>query len=128
MAVFGKSAALSDKNYACMKHIAYIDLEVSTKGRILDIGAIKWNGEKFHSSKTGEFIRFISDCEYLCGHNIISHDIRYLKPFFRKDYVLIDTLHLSPILFPEQPYHKLLKDDKILSDELNRLIEGQIAF
>ena len=125
-AAFGKSAALSDKIYACMKHIAYIDLEVSAKGRILDIGAIKWNEEKFHSSKTGDFIRFISDCEYLCGHNIISHDIRYLKPFFRKDYILIDTLHLSPILFPEQPYHKLLKDDKILSDELNNPLNDSL--
>ena len=49
MAVFGKSAALSDKNYACMKHIAYIDLEVSTKVRILDFVEIKWNGVKFQS-------------------------------------------------------------------------------
>lgn len=55
-----------------MKSIAYIDIEVSLKGRILDIGAVKGNGEKFHSSVIGDFIKFISNCDYLCGHNIIS--------------------------------------------------------
>ncbi len=102
-----------------MKSIAYIDIEVSLKGRILDIGAVKENGERFHSSVISDFIQFISDCSYLCGHNIISHDIKYLRPFLRKDYVLIDTLYMSPLLFPEEPYHKLLKDDKLQSDDLN---------
>ena len=31
----------------------------------------------------------------------------------------IDTLYLSPLLFPRRPYHALLKDDKLQSDELN---------
>ena len=31
----------------------------------------------------------------------------------------IDTLYLSPLLFPERPYHALLKDDKLQTDELN---------
>ncbi|MCL2374648.1 MAG: DEAD/DEAH box helicase, partial [Treponema sp.] len=31
----------------------------------------------------------------------------------------IDTLYLSPLLFPKKPYHRLLKDDKMLTDELN---------
>lgn len=109
-----------------MKSIAYIDIEVSLKGRILDIGAVKGNGEKFHSSVIGDFIKFISDCDYLCGHNIISHDIKYLKPFLRKDYVLIDTLYMSPLLFPEEPYHKLLKDDKIQSDDLNNPLNDSL--
>ena len=102
-----------------MKTIAHIDVEVNEKGRILDIGAVKWNGDKFHSSVVSEFTNFISDCEYLCGHNIISHDIKYLTPFLNKGYTLIDTLYMSPLLFPEEPYHKLLKDDKILSDDKN---------
>ncbi len=52
----------------------------------------------------------------LCGHNIIDHDIKYIKPFLRREYILIDTLYLSPLLFPRKPYHNLLKDDKILSE------------
>ncbi len=31
----------------------------------------------------------------------------------------IDTLFLSPLLFPTKPYHALLKNDKLQSDELN---------
>ena len=31
----------------------------------------------------------------------------------------IDTLPLSPLLFPKKPYHRLLKDDKLQVDELN---------
>ena len=32
---------------------------------------------------------------------------------------VIDTLYLSPLLFPERPYHRLLKDDKLLTDSIN---------
>ena len=32
---------------------------------------------------------------------------------------VIDTLLLSPLLFPKNPYHKLLKDDKLQTEELN---------
>ncbi len=31
----------------------------------------------------------------------------------------IDTLYLSPLLFPARPYHSLLKDDKLQSGEIN---------
>lgn len=32
---------------------------------------------------------------------------------------VIDTLYLSPLLFPHRPYHKLLKDDKLQTEEIN---------
>jgi ATP-dependent DNA helicase RecQ len=102
-----------------MKNIVFFDFEVSSKGKILDIGAINQKGDTFHSSVMGDFIDFISSADYLCGHNILGHDINYLKPFLKKSYKLIDTLYLSPILFPEKPYHNLVKDDKIISDQLN---------
>ena len=31
----------------------------------------------------------------------------------------IDTLYLSPLMFPKKPYHNLVKDDKLTADELN---------
>lgn len=31
----------------------------------------------------------------------------------------IDTLYLSPLLFPNKPYHRLLKDDELQTDEMN---------
>lgn len=102
-----------------MKNIAFIDLEIDGRGKILDIGAVKADGTEFHSSRIRSFIDFIADCDYLCGHNIVEHDYRYIKPFLKRNYFLIDTLYFSPILFPEKPYHRLIKDDKLLSDELN---------
>lgn len=104
---------------------AFIDLEIDGKGRILDIGGVK-NGLSFHSARIPEFADFVSDCDCLCGHNIIEHDIKYLKPFLRKEYILIDTLYLSPLLFPRKPYHKLLKDDKILTEELNNPLNDSL--
>lgn len=108
-----------------MMKTAFIDLEVDGRGRILDIGGVK-AGQGFHSARIPEFADFVSDCDCLCGHNIIEHDIKYLKPFLRKEYVLIDTLYLSPLLFPQKPYHKLLKDDKILSEELNNPLNDSL--
>lgn len=104
---------------------AFIDLEVDGRGKILDIGGVK-NGQSFHSARIPEFTDFVSDCDCLCGHNIIGHDIKYLKPFLRKEYVLVDTLYLSPLLFPQKPYHKLLKDDKILTEELNNPLNDSL--
>lgn len=104
---------------------AFIDLEVDGRGKILDIGGVK-NGLSFHSARIPEFADFVSDCDCLCGHNIIEHDIKYLKPFLRKEYILIDTLYLSPLLFPQKPYHKLLKDDKILTEELNNPLNDSL--
>ena len=104
---------------------AFIDLEIDGKGRILDIGGVK-AGQGFHSARIPEFADFVSDCDCLCGHNIIGHDIKYLKPFLRKEYILIDTLYLSPLLFPRKPYHKLLKDDKILTEELNNPLNDSL--
>ncbi len=108
-----------------MAKIAFIDLEIDGKGRILDIGGVK-NGLSFHSARIPEFADFVSDCDCLCGHNIIEHDIKYLKPFLRKEYIIIDTLYLSPLLFPQKPYHKLLKDDKILTEELNNPLNDSL--
>ena len=108
-----------------MAKIAFIDLEIDGRGKILDIGGVK-DGQRFHSSILNGFIEFISDCDILCGHNIIEHDIKYLRSFLKKDYVLVDTLYLSPLLFPLKPYHKLLKDDKILTEELNNPLNDSL--
>ena len=52
------------------KSIAFIDFEFDPESyRILDIGAVKTNNAVFHSSSVRDFITFISDADYLCGHN-----------------------------------------------------------
>ena len=102
--------------------IVFIDTEVGVKdGKVHDFGAFREPNAELHTASAAEFARFTTGAEYLCGHNIIHHDLKYLSkavPGFRPPQA-IDTLYLSPLLFPKRPYHKLLKDDKLQSDELN---------
>lgn len=70
------------------------------------------------------FSVFIADSEYLCGHNIILHDSKYIEVADTVKY--IDTLFLSPLLFPNKPYHALVKDDKLQTDELNNPLNDAI--
>lgn len=109
-----------------MKTIIFIDTEVSPESnRILDFGAIKSNGEMMHEPTLQEFKIFIAGADFLCGHNIIHHDLKYLKESLGPgEYLMngqnaIDTLYLSALLFARHPYHSLLKDDKLQTDELN---------
>lgn len=102
--------------------IVFIDSEIGVSDqKILDLGAVKENGLQFHSPSIGEFSAFIAGAAFLCGHNIIHHDLHYLRPLLAQPLSAkpIDTLYLSPLLFPERPYHALLKDDKLQTDELN---------
>lgn len=101
-----------------MKKICFIDIEVSeTDNKAYDFGAINENGEKLHTGSIHEFHTFIESSDYLCGHNIINHDSKYIEAPEKIKY--IDTLYISPVLFPNKPYHALLKDDKLQTDELN---------
>jgi ATP-dependent DNA helicase RecQ len=104
--------------------IAFIDLEVQPQsGSILDIGGLKNSGEAFHSKSLAKFSAFLKDADYLCGHNILKHDLKYIRsasdnlPFPSDN--IIDTLNLSALLFPRKPYHALVKDEKLQTDELN---------
>ncbi|MBS3974143.1 MAG: hypothetical protein KGZ89_04675, partial [Actinobacteria bacterium] len=64
-----------------MKSIAYIDLEVQpNNGAILDMGGINDAGAVFHSKSIAAFVNFLRGADYLCGHNIIKHDLKYLRP------------------------------------------------
>ena len=85
----------------------------------MDFGALQNSGKEFHQSSKNGFLFFIKGAEYLCGHNIIHHDLEVLKENSLNHKKRIDTLYLSPLLFPKRPYHKLLKDDKLQTEELN---------
>ena len=61
-------------------HYAFIDIEVGMNDkRIHDIGAIRHDGATFHSANKRELLRFIEEEDYLCGHNIINHDAKYIS-------------------------------------------------
>ncbi|MGN1103211.1 MAG: RecQ family ATP-dependent DNA helicase, partial [Huintestinicola sp.] len=108
-----------------MKHIFFIDTEVSeADNKAYDFGAVNENDDKLHTGAAHEFHTFIEGAEYLCGHNIVDHDAKYID--IPDTVKLIDTLYLSPLLFPNKPYHKLLKDDKLQTDELNNPLNDAI--
>lgn len=107
-----------------MKPITFFDTEISLNGKnILDIGSIKSDGSIFHSNVLNDFADFLNGSEFLCGHNIFRHDLKHIQDFLlsrgKSNLKYIDTLFLSPLLFPTKPYHHLLKDDKLQTDELN---------
>ena len=99
---------------------AMVDVEVGYKDKkIHDIGSIKSGGAIFHSPNRNELMAFLADVDFICGHNIVHHDAKFLFGDITPRWALVDTLYVSPLLFPERPYHKLLKDDKLLSDQMN---------
>ncbi len=87
------------------------------------MGALLSDEKIFHKNQLQQFSEFLNQSDFICGHNILAHDLTYLQlhagnPGWGIDKA-IDTLLLSPLLFPKTPYHHLLKDDKLQSDEKN---------
>ncbi|MCD4713818.1 MAG: RecQ family ATP-dependent DNA helicase [Clostridiales bacterium] len=105
-----------------MSGIIFFDTEVTVdQEKIIDFGAINDKGEKLHTGRVDLFSTFIKETSFLCGHNIIKHDLKFLERHDKsvKAIPAIDTLSLSPLLFPKKPYHRLIKDDKLFTDQLN---------
>lgn len=121
------------------KRIVFFDCEFSREDkRLHDAGAVYEDGSVFHGSDIGEFQDFLQPADILCGHNILAHDLKLLEPHFasripklfqqsslkifapligKVSRPKIDTLYLSALLFPKRPYHRLVKDEKIISEE-----------
>ena len=97
---------------------AFVDVEVGVKNhKIQDIGALRHDGATFHRNSKPDLLNFLSDIDFVCGHNIVHHDAKFLFGENIQRWALDDTLYMSPLLFPERPYHRLVKDDKLMSDE-----------
>ena len=116
--------ATRSSSITTMKSIAFIDTEIDPKSqKILDIGSFRDSGISFHSNSIAAVIEFLQGADYICGHNIINFDLKYIQSVVHDAGInasnIIDTLHLSPLLFPARPYHALLKDDKIQTEEEN---------
>ena len=98
--------------------IAFVDTEVGySSQQAKDFGAVREDGAVMHTSSLTEFQDFVYECEYICGHNIIGFDLKHAS--LKGRHLYIDTLPLSPLLFPNKPYHHLVKDDKLQVDDLN---------
>lgn len=102
------------------RNYAFIDTEVGLNDyKIHDIGSLRHDDAVLHEPSVDELLEFLDGVDYVCGHNIIHHDARYVFANRACRWVLVDTLYMSPLLFPERPYHRLVKDDRLLSDQVN---------
>ena len=105
--------------------IVFIDTEVSLQTKkVVDFEAVREDGAVLHSHFKADFDAFVSKCDTVCGHNIINHDLKYTS--LRGNPTIVDTLFLSPLLFPKRPYHHLVKDDKLQVDELNNPVNDSM--
>jgi ATP-dependent DNA helicase RecQ len=69
---------------------------------------------------------------FVLGHNIVRHDLPALARVYPQlklnQLPAVDTLELSPLAFPANPYHSLVKDYKLVRDARNDpLKDAQLA-
>lgn len=95
-------------------------LYLETKQKeILHIGAVygrkvfERKGKCDLKSALQELDILARNAQYLLGHNLIGHDIPFIKSLYPELNFLkkpvVDTLFLSPLAFPENPDHRLVK-------------------
>ena len=107
-----------------MPSIAFFDTETGRNGKkVFDIGGCRDDGRQFHDASLEGFALFLRGADFVCGHNIFQHDLKFVRPALAAAGIppenAIDTLPWSPLLFPEKPYHALVKDDKLQTDAIN---------
>lgn len=116
-------ASRADERGAVLRNVCIaIDLEIGREsGSIHRFAAIL--GEevlRFSKSELWSGFRLLEDlsqrASYVVGHNIIAFDLPHLRatdPDLKLlQLPVIDTLRLSPLAFPRNPYHRLVKHYK----------------
>jgi ATP-dependent DNA helicase RecQ len=106
-----------------------LDIETTRGGKIRRIGALL--KDQVVESKTGESSKhtlsqvedLASAAEFILGHNLLGHDFPVLQSTHPRLSILrmpvIDTLYLSPLAFPQNPYHRLVKDYKLVRSSVS---------
>lgn len=80
---------------------AFVDVEVGLKDkRIHDIGILRWDDAKFHSGRKKEAKEFLDGVDFICGHNVVHHDVKYL----------FGDEHINPLNDCEKAYDLLLDE------------------
>lgn len=76
---------------------------------------------------------FTAGAAFLLGHNVVAFDqpaLALLHPNLALHRLpLVDTLELSPIAFPQNPYHRLVKDYKLCTTTKNDPVrDAELAY
>lgn len=113
----------------CLQNTLFLDLEMIPRGDIIQVGAVR--GENIFERKgrfntltaLKELDAFAHGADGIAGHNILFHDLpamaRKVPDLALLKKPVIDTLWLSPLAFPQNPYHRLVKDYKLVKDSIN---------
>ncbi|MFP4516551.1 MAG: RecQ family ATP-dependent DNA helicase [Desulfovibrionales bacterium] len=109
-----------------------LDLEIHPHdNKLLKIGAVhlgRRSGKLYQNNFSPkdafqELESFFKNASFILGHNIIGHDLQWIREHFPHTSLLrlpaLDTLHLSPLAFPKNPYHHLVKDYKLIRVAVN---------
>ena len=122
---------------AFLNECVTIDLELGADGQVRTLGAIRGDRElrtpEDLSSRDAlrRLDEFARGARFVVGHNIVAHDRRFIEMHGAASELLrlplIDTLYLAPLAFPQRPYHKLLKDYKLGSEQSDPVEDCRIA-
>ena len=125
----GNEKCVSQRLDTLLQCALLLDLEVSHTGSILKLGAVLGettltrSGSASFAATAQELNQVAQRSRCLLGHNLVRHDLPVLRqraPELRIHQLpVIDTLVLSPLCFPENPYHRLVKDYKLVRESLN---------
>ena len=110
-----------------MHRLAFIDLEL--KGAALtSLGALHDHAPNTPLRARGRAAltaldAFLQEADLIAGHNLRAWDLPWLAAHHPASRALalpaIDTLHLSVLCWPERPYHRLVKGEKLVVDALS---------
>jgi ATP-dependent DNA helicase RecQ len=110
----------------------FLDIEAVPGGKIFAVGAAL--GARFRHEVQGKAVgglvrklgHLAAQAQFLAGHNILQHDLPLLDAAFGtpelKSLPVIDSLFLSPLAFPRNPYHRLIKNDRLTRSSKNHPI------
>jgi len=93
--------------------------------------SINLNGSNIAAS-TSQLDELTDGAAFVLGHNVRRHDLPVLLKLFPDlglhALPVVDTLELSPVAFPQNPYHSLVKDYKLVRDSRSDpLKDAQLA-
>ncbi len=113
------TASASAENQPFQPRCLSIDLEAGKEdGRIRAFGAVRGDtGQGYSGSGSAAALTKLDElaegASFVLGHNLIAFDLPHLeaaKPDLRLlTLPAVDTLRLSPLAFPRNPYHHLVK-------------------
>lgn len=118
-----------------------LDIETSRQDRLIlrELGLFRpdTDARARISGKASDLVSRVDDmtdgAAFVLGHNVVAFD----QPALEKLYPdlalhrlpLVDTLELSPVAFPQNPYHRLVKDYKLCTTTKNDPVrDAELAY